>query len=313
MKGDILMRPADTMGDPSSPPSPTRSIAFGGGGLWFLVWTIAYCEAAIAAGIPLDKANLTVGTSAGSMGAPVVLSGLAADALSKAEVVAQHPELMAKVLNAPAPTDSQKRATEVLSNLTDTEPDSIKAVGRAGMAAHTPSAEAYAESVKTVLAGIDWPGDTHHVTAVDCYTGEVLVIDRSSGIPLNVACAASSSLPGLNGPTWVGDQLCMDGGVSGSSTHSDVVSSADKVLILSLMGPDSQPHGPFALAQRTNADCLKQELAAIKAKGKEGMLVSADPPEGTNFMDPAGLGKAIEMAKANLASTESQLRDFWGS
>lgn len=291
----------------------TRGIAFGGGGLWFLTWTIAYCEAAVEAGIPLDQADLTVGTSAGSLGAPVLLGGAAQGALTKAEMVAQHPELMSKVLAAPAPVDSQNRASEVLAAATDTQPESIQVIGRAAMAAHNPSPEEYAKSVEAVLGGMGWPGDKHHVTAVDCYTGELIVIDRASGVPLNVACAASSSLPGVNGPTWVNDQLCMDGGISTSSTHSEVVSSADKVLIFSLMGPDSHPHGSFGLSQRTNPNCLHEELAAIEAKGNKGMLVSADPPDGVNFMDPHGMGQAIEMARATFANTEQQLRDFWGS
>ncbi|MFZ1361863.1 MAG: patatin-like phospholipase family protein [Candidatus Nanopelagicales bacterium] len=291
----------------------TRGIAFGGGGLWFLTWTVAYCEAAVEAGIPLDQADLTVGTSAGSLGAPILLSGAAKGALTKAEAVAQHPELMSKVLAAPAPASSQERAAEILGSLTDTNSDSILKAGRAAMAAHNPSPEAYVKTLELVLGGIDWPGDKHHVTAVDCYTGERLVIDRESSIPLATACAASSSLPGLNGPIWINDQLCMDGGVSGSSTHSDVVSSADKVLILSLMRPGSHPHGSFGLSQRTNPKYLNEELAAIEAKGNKGLLISADPPEGINFMDPHGMNQAIDLAHKTFADTEQQLRDFWGS
>lgn len=293
--------------------SATRAIAFGGGGLWFLTWTIAYCEAAQTAGIPLDNADLTVGTSAGSLGAPILLSGAAPAAVSKAEAIAQHPEVMAKILAAPAPVASQERAAEVLSTLRSTDQDSIQATGRAAMAAKNPSPAQYVASIKTVLNGIDWPGDRHHVTAVDCYTGELLVIDRASGIPLEVACAASSSLPGLNGPIWVADQLCMDGGVSGSSVHSEVVSGAAKVLIFSLLGPESRPTGSFGLAQRVNPNGLHEELAAIEANGGECMLVSADPPAGTNFMDPAGMQSAIDMARETFKNTEQQLRDFWVS
>lgn len=58
-------------------------------------------------------------------------------------------------------------------------------------------------------------------------------MSSDSGIDIATACAASSSLPGVNGPVWLGDHYCMDGGVSPSSTHSDILAGAQRVIIFS--------------------------------------------------------------------------------
>ena len=63
----------------------------------------------------------------------------------------------------------------------------------------------------------DWPVAKMYTTANDCYTGERLIVGqtvaRKNGIPLAHATAASSSLPGVIGPTLLGQRFCMDGGI----------------------------------------------------------------------------------------------------
>lgn len=297
--------------DDQAPATAKRGIAFGGGGLWFLAWTLTYCAAAEAVGIPLSKADLTVGTSAGSMSGGIVRSGAIAAASQQFQALAAHPDALRQMLAQPAPVPSQERAAQVIGTATGTDPASIQTIGRAAMAAHNPSPDAYVASVRQILGGIQWPAG-HHITCVDCYTGERIVLGPDSGVPLEVACAASSSLPGLNGPIWVGDQLCMDGGVSHSSTHSDVVAT-DKVLIISLLTPDSHPSGSFGLAQRTNPNRLNEEIAALEAAGNSALLVCADPPAGINLMDPDAMASAISLAQDRFAETEESLRAFWGS
>ena len=89
-----------------------------------------------------------------------------------------------------------------------------------------------------------------HTTAVDCYTGERIVVTSDSGIPINHAISASMSLPGIFGPTWLDDHYCMDGGISRSGTHADLVAGAKRVLVLALSdgGPEFAPADPLSRA-----------------------------------------------------------------
>ena len=42
-----------------------RGIAFGGGGEWFVAWTLSFLRVARAHGVDLGTADVTIGTSAG--------------------------------------------------------------------------------------------------------------------------------------------------------------------------------------------------------------------------------------------------------
>ena len=80
----------------------------------------------------------------------------------------------------------------------------------------------------------DWPVAKMYTTANDCYTGERLVVGqeaaRKNNIPLAHAAAASSSLPGVIGPTLLGQRYCMDGGISRTWAHTDVVAGSKRAL-----------------------------------------------------------------------------------
>ena len=71
---------------------------------------------------------------------------------------------------------------------------------------------------------------------MDAYTGERLVLHDESGVRLARAVAASASVPGLFAPQPVGDRRAMDGGVSGSGIHSDLVAGAGRALVFPIVG-----------------------------------------------------------------------------
>jgi NTE family protein len=161
----------------------------------------------------------------------------------------------------------------------------------------------------------DWPSRAHHVTAVDCYTGERVVIDADSGVPITTACAASSALPGVNGPVWIGDRYCMDGGVSTSSTHGDLLAGAQQAVIFSMMSltpaEAAARGGSFGFAERLAPGTAQREADALTAGGTRTLLVSANPEPGTDFMDPAQLAPAIEAGAARAAAVIDELAAVW--
>ena len=84
----------------------------------------------------------------------------------------------------------------------------------------------------------NWPVAKLYTTANDCYTGERLIVGQTvaqkNGIPLAHATAASSSLPGVIGPTLLGERYCMDGGISRTWAHADVVAGSKRAIVITL-------------------------------------------------------------------------------
>jgi NTE family protein len=69
------------------------------------------------------------------------------------------------------------------------------------------------------------------VTAVDALTGEGVVFDATSDVPLARAVAASCSLPAIMPPVTIGGRPYVDGGVA-SEVHLDLAAEHDEVLAI---------------------------------------------------------------------------------
>jgi NTE family protein len=287
-----------------------RAIAFGGGGEWFVCWLLGYGVTAKAAGVDLSDADLTIGTSAGSIMGSYLSAGLLDQAYATLSQLAANPEAMATMVVTDTGAESQARAKQASASATSTDIASIQQIGRAAMAAQNTPAEQYIAALRHLLGPMTWPSPKHHVTAVDCYTGDLVVTSADSGIDIATACAASSALPGVNGPVWLGDHLCMDGGISASSTHSDILAGAERVLIFSMM---SRPpvSGSFGFTIRINPDEIHDEVAYLEARGAKVTLVCADPADGIDFMDPAQLGTALSLGAARAKADITDLATFW--
>lgn len=295
---------------PSLASGEERAIAFGGGGEWFTCWTLAYAATAKAHGVDLSNVDVTVGTSAGSIMGSYLTSGRVDSAYAQFKELAAHPEALEKMVVTDTGAESQVRATKVLSTATSTGTESIKEIARAAMASRNASAETYETSLEKLLFGNTWPSQAHHVTAIDCYTGERVIIAHDSGIPIATACAASSSVPGVNGPVWIDDHYCMDGGISTSSTHSDLVAGAKRVIVFSLMS-QAPKSGAFGFAMRIDPDSIHAEVRYLESQGSKVMLICANPADGTTFMDPAQMALALELGAARAAKDAAALAAFW--
>lgn len=288
-----------------------RAIAFGGGGEWFLFWMLGYCTAAIGGGADVQNVDLTVGTSAGAVMGSFVSGATLTDAHARLSRLAANPDVLAKMVVTDAGAGSQLRAAEVLAAASSTGTESLQEIGRAAMSARNPSLSNYIGALSQLLGGSAWPSPKHHTTAVDCYTAELVVVSSDSGIDIATACAASSALPGINGPVWLGDHYCMDGGVSRSSTHSDILAGAGRVMIFSLFSSAPEA-GSFGLAMRVDPQGIRREVAYLEARGSRVKLICADPPAGTDFMDPTQLDNALALGAARARNDISDLKEFWG-
>ena len=168
--------------------------------------------------------------------------------------------------------------------------------------------------LKNILLRTEWPSAKLYTTAIDCYTGERLVVSQRAGIPINVACAASSSLPGALGPTWLQDRLCMDGGICQTSTHSDVVKGVKRALVISLSDGGSDA---VKLGLRTSGmpNTLQQEIKDLESGGTKTRLVVCGLLPGqtsvNSIMDPQWIAPMLKYGYERGLADTSEMKKFW--
>ncbi len=127
------------------------------------------------------------------------------------------------------------------------------------------------------LVGNEWPARSLLVTAVDAATGARRVLDRSSGVGLVDAVAASSAVPGVWPPVTIGGARYIDGGVW-SVTNADLATGCDRVLVLApIVDPTvagrRRPHWP---PWRGSCWCVRTPPRSRRS----GPMCSTPPPAG---------------------------------
>jgi NTE family protein len=225
-----------------------RALVLAGGGVAGIAW-----ETGVLRGIADESPTTTqalldsdvlVGTSAGSAVAAQIGSGRTLDDLfarqireSSAEIdpgvgVDAITDLFLAAMSEPDTTVSQKR----------------QRIGAVALATETVAEPVRREVIARRLPAHDWPERVLRVTAIDVATGELVVIDRDSGVELVDAVAASCAVPGAWPPVTIGDRRYMDGGI-GSTINLEVADDCDVALVLvpaSASAPSPFGDGPAA-------------------------------------------------------------------
>lgn len=294
-----------------------RGLVLGGGGTYLLAWTVGYFHALKKNGVDLNTADVIVGTSAGSIAATMLTTGRLSRFKNELDFFAEFPKIFTKLVPALKSNPSQARARNMAVSAKDAELSTIQAIGHAAMAAHNPDGpQKHFNVMKDILLRTEWPSSKVYTTANDCYTGERLVVSKSSGIPINVACAASSSLPGALGPTWLHDRLCMDGGICQTSTHSDIVTGVKRALVISLTDGGSDA---VKLGLRTSGmpNTLQREVKDLEAGGTKTKLIIAGLLPGqasvNSIMDPKWIAPMLKYGFERGMDDATMMKSFWNS
>ena len=284
-----------------------RALVLGGGGIYFVAWQIAYLRELKRLGVDLESATLMVGTSAGS----VVAALTAADKLDRAarqlQFLAKVPALVSAMAPAGTLNPSQQRALDVFSAARDDHPETIRAIGFAALAADAVPPAKIRRSISMLMPAKKWPSEALHITTVDTYTGERLVVRASSGVPVAHAAAASSSVPGIFSPQPILDRRCMDGGVSGSGINSDIAAGAQKVVILALGAGRTAPGPAMTIA----ADSVIREREALEASGAQVVVKGPVDFDLAQLMSPLSAGVAMQQGTAKAQEDAAELAELW--
>ena len=282
-----------------------RALVLGGGGIVFVAWLTGYLAELARQGVRIDDAERIVGTSAGSLLAAVLAAGRLDRFARLLRAVAPRAGLVACLAPAANLSESQQRALDLFEAAQDADPATIRAIGAGALAAATPSANRLAISLLAVLHTWRWPDDRLMVSAVDAYTGERLALSRASRVPLLRAVAASSAVPGLFAPQPVLDRRCMDGGVSGSGIHADLIAGAERALVFPIA--DTIPDPRLTI----RPDGVQREIAALRESGTATIVCHSRLPPTTDLMDPAGAPPALALGTAQAAEDANRVAAFW--
>lgn len=255
-----------------------RGLVLAGGGLAGIAWeTGILCgiaDESPATATALLDSEVLVGTSAGSTVAAQLGSGTGLEELFARQTaetsfeidpgvdVAAITELFVTAMLIPGATTEQRlqRIGEIAAS-TDTVAESV----RRGVIAHR-------------LPSHEWPQRVLRVTAIDIETGELVVLDASSGAGLVDAVAASCAVPGAWPPVTIDGRRYMDGGV-GSTVNMAVARDCDTVVVLLPSGENTP--SPFGDGAREEIDAFDGRTLTVFAAD------DALEAFGPNPLDPA--------------------------
>lgn len=272
-------------------PSPSlsvrsRALVLGGGGAAGNAWLIGVLAGLQEAGLDPTDAGLVVGTSAGTTAAAqlggAALGDLLHDVLTTPMPGQQRP---------PGPPQGAQAAG--LQRVLDISAASIDAhdmrrrmgASAIALAEADPSQQSrWRSTVAARLPRQDWPELELRLTVVDAETGESLEFDRSSGVELVDAVAASTA----GGPAYrIGERWYIDGGYRRSSENADLAAGYERVLVLSPLGGRTlhRPEWRLGLpaqiedleASGSRVETILPDEAALAAFGGNMMDVSTRP------------------------------------
>jgi NTE family protein len=234
-----------------------RALVLAGGGLAGIAW-----ETGVLTGIAdespqaarlLLNCDVLVGTSAGSAVAAQISSGCALDVLFDRQVAQTSAEIDPCVdidsiteLFLDALRDPQ---TPPLDSTLDMKRAQMQRIGAVALATETVPEPVRRHVIAQRLPSDDWPDRVLRLTAIDTATGELVVFNGDSGVPLVDAVAASCAVPGAWPPVTIAGRRYMDGGVA-SSVNLGVAGDCDVAVVLTPAGADApSPFGAGPAAE----------------------------------------------------------------
>ena len=255
-----------------------RALVLAGGGLAGIAWETGILrgiedESAETARALLDS-DVLLGTSAGSAVAAQLGSGLSLETLFDRQISGHSKEIDPNV----DIDDIAALFLEALSDAGATMAQKLQRIGAVARSTATVSEAIRREVIAQRLPSHDWPDRDLRITAIDIGTGELVGFDRTSGVELVDAVAASCAVPGAWPPVTIGERRYMDGGV-GSAMNLKLAGDCDVVVVLVPSGR-SVP-SPFGRDPAVEVDGFAGRSLGVFADDESLKAF------GTNPLDPA--------------------------
>lgn len=290
-----------------------RTMVLGGGGEYYIAWYCGFFHGLLEVGLDMVKLpEMVVGTSAGSYMGSSLLSGEFSRLRAEFDFFGKFPEIFAKIAPLSNPNLSQLRADKVNMSAVDGSVETRRTIGAAALATDNKVNGHKAEKLAALLTGDskkDWPAARMFTTGIDCYTGERLVVSqaaaRKNNIPLAHGAAASSSLPGIIGPTLLGQRYVMDGGICSNPAHVDVVAGSKRALVITLTD------GVTGAILTSIPHPIAQNIQDLESTGTKVKWIVAGTPSGISLVDPKQISGALKAGYERAKLEAPKIKEFW--
>lgn len=276
------------------------ALVLGGGGITGIAWEIGLLAGLADAGVDLTTADLVVGTSAGSVVGAQVTAGADLEAMFGRQLEPPAQEKVARMSRA----NLARYAWAMLVSRGRDE-EFRRRVGQVALAAEkaglTPSEQERLDVIGSRLIGREWPDRQLTVTAVDAATGEFAAFDRTSGVPLLQAVAASCAVPGVYPPVTIGDRRYVDGGMR-SPANADLAQGYDRLVVLA---PIPRGVGPLVSVDAQVSGMVSARVAVVSPDAGSRAAI------GRNVLDPAAGAGSARAGRAQAAEVRARVADVW--
>jgi NTE family protein len=308
--------PSSTLNSGSTTaPEGERALVLGGGGSAGNAWEIGVIAGLFDAGLDVTKADLVIGTSAGSTAAAQITSAtqpaeLLAGVLVGASRPGAGPAGSARGRVHEAPVADLLEKTSAIIAAAENAADMRRRIGAAALEMDGPSGSgARTQRRATVAARLPsqhWPQRPMLIVAVDAQTGEPVVFDRFSGVDLADAVTASCAGPGLP-PHRIGDNWYIDGGYR-SPENADLAAGYGRVLVLSPLGGRTRAPLDWGMHLAAQADELRARDSRVETILPDSNSRTAF---GVNMMDLSTRPPAAQAGYNQAQALADQLIEFW--
>ena len=285
--------------------SPARALVLGGGGAVGVAWQAGLLTGLREAGVDVAGAEATVGTSAGALIGALLSSGRdVTDALTSLAALGQSIDPDALAAGDEAFHSAMRQMT------LDTDPrHALAAIGRAAQQASTLPEDVYL-GLFGILDGTAWPAG-FRCTAIDADTGDLVVWDQGSGVPLPHAVSASCSIPQLFPVVTIKGRRYLDGGML-SHLNATAAPPTDILLVLSCHPLGFQGAGADNALAFSKATA-NAELALLRETRR---LVALEPDftdieAPANLMDPDFAIQAFQIGKRQAEREAAAIQAAW--
>ena len=291
-----------------------RTLVLGAGGEYYLGWYCGFFHGLYDHGLDMNAmSEMVVGTSAGSYMGSSLTSGHFLRLRSEFKFFGHFPSLFAKLTPLSSSNPSQQRAMKLNAAAKDGEISTLPTIGRAALAAdNRVNGGAVSPRLIWMLTGdstTDWPVAKIYTSSIDCYTGERLIVSqtaaRKHGISLVRGAAASSSLPGVIGPTLLGQRYAMDGAICCNAAHIDVVAGSKRAIVITITDGITPPF--YTGIPHRHADYIKQ----VEATGTKVLWIIANPPTDISLLDPKQIEPALHSGYERAKTEAPKIKAFW--
>lgn len=266
------------------------AVVLGGGGVAGAAWMVGLAAALRRHGVDLARADLLIGTSAGSIAGALISSGTDLGEL------ADGPRSGSAAPNRSYAFDPQL-LTQMAAQPSDARFGSAEARRRMAESVATEGAEDHLAWMRWMVGTPEWPESRLWITAVDIDSGDRVAWDRDSGIALLTAIASSCCITMFCPPVMINGRRYVDGGAV-SPTNADLAEGAQRLVVID------------PIAHLYPRGSLEGEIATVSPDlvVTIGPNAAAQAAYGSNMLDNATWQPAYQTGADQAGEVVEQLR-----